>query len=102
MQQEILTHCKVDLPVREPARLTSWSVKAGDVIRKGKPLCKYQLVAGGKTMSLKAQHVGTVIELMVQAGSVIQPGYVFYKPMYVYKQLCHIFIILCHHKIEHV
>ena len=72
MQQEILT--KVNLPVREPARLMSWSVKAGVVIRKGELLCKYQLADGGKIMSLKAQQAGKVMELLAHAGSVIQPG----------------------------
>ena len=90
MQQGILTHHKVNLPVEEPARLTNWYVKAGEVIRKGKLLCDYQVVAGGKTMSLKAKHVGTVIELLTEAGSAtLQPGYVLYKPIYKQCMLCY-------------
>lgn len=76
MQQEFPTR-KVQLPVRESARLTSWLVSAGDTIRKGNVLCKYQLTAGGAVMPLKAPCVGVVKQLLVQESVTLQPGYVY-------------------------
>lgn len=75
MQREFPTR-QVKLPVREPARLTGWLVTAGDTVRKGNVLCKYQLTAGGTTMSLKAPCVGVVKQLLVQDSDTLQPGYV--------------------------
>ena len=75
MQQEFRTR-EVKLPVREPSRVTSWLVSAGDRIRKGYVLCKYQLTAGGLVMSLKAPCVGVVKQLLVEESATLQPGYV--------------------------
>lgn len=57
-----------------PAEILKWKVRQGSDVQKGSVLCTYSFKNSKVVQRLKAGKVGTVDRILVEEGTVVQPG----------------------------